>query len=101
MLSSLAELEPAAVVYEVMTRRLEGLESKIQDLEKRLEISPTHDDVKAVAEALKAELLDHVDNRSVLCTVSYTGQVGHAPAISRDKISLNAFSIPNQPVSRS
>ena len=94
MLSSLAELEPAAVVYEVMTRRLEGLESKIQDLEKRLEISPTHDDVKAVAEALKAELLDHVDNRSALCTVSYTGQVGHQPSVWTKALSTpSQFSI--------
>ena len=87
------------MVYEVMTRRLEGLESKIQDLEKRLEISPTHDDVKAVAEALKAELLDHVDNRSVLCT-SYCiiHWAGRAPATILDEISLNARSIFNQPV---
>lgn len=53
------------MVYEVMTQRLAGLESKILELEKRLEISPTHDDVRVVAEALKAELLDHVDDRLV------------------------------------
>lgn len=58
-----AELEPAAVVYDVMSKRLETLESHVEGLEKKLDTTPTQQDVEAMAAALKMELIDHVESR--------------------------------------
>jgi len=67
------ELEPAAVVYDVMSKRLETLESHVEEtleshvegLEKKLDTTPTQQDVEAMAAALKMELIDHVESRWV------------------------------------
>lgn len=59
------ELEPAAVVYDVMSKRLETLESHVEGLEKKLDTTPTQQDVEAMAAALKMELIDHVESRWV------------------------------------
>ena len=46
-----------------MNKRLENLEKHIHKLEKRLGESPTHQDIEAVAAALRLELFDHVEDK--------------------------------------
>ncbi|XP_067939270.1 microfibril-associated glycoprotein 4-like [Watersipora subatra] len=67
-MASDAELEPAAVVYEVMSGRLGKLETHIQQLEKKLEEAPTQADIEAVASALREELMEHIEDRLSVIT---------------------------------
>lgn len=75
MLVLIAELEPAAVVYEVMAKRLQTLESHIKDLELKLESKPGQEDLDAVAAALRQELLEHVDDKSVASSLDWEVKV--------------------------